>query len=440
LEVEKELLIETMPVAFTILEEASAKNGGRMRVKGIFTVADEINGNGRVYREYILDREIEKLKPMMAENSVYGEADHPGDGKSTIKNTAAMLTGIEKGVLDGRKVYFGEATILNTEPGGKNLQEIIRAGGKIGLSSRAFGSVLKGNWQGKMADIVQEDLTLKTFDFVIGQSTKDAVVTQVTEQVEVVNILECGPCDGCKQEVCETQKTKGGSSSMEIKNVEELKKAYPELCEQLAKEAMEQKEKEVKEILQKEFDSRILKEVEAKEEEIKKEVIEEIKSSDDFQAMIGTFTEIGKLIKPYVSESAGEDDEDDSEEKVAAMESEIETLKGENKVLKEQIEYEKKAAETKEKVKKKIEEVTGGKEHEKILVERLSSCKTVEEVDTKVVEEEAYIKKLLDQRRPDDQEKGRGKVLNEDKQEEVLTSEQKRQRALAGILEKGASA
>jgi len=438
--VEKELLIETMPVAFTILEEASAKNGGRMRVKGIFTVADEINGNGRVYREYILDREIEKLKPMMAENSVYGEADHPGDGKSTIKNTAAMLTGIEKGVLDGRKVYFGEATILNTEPGGKNLQEIIRAGGKIGLSSRAFGSVLKGNWQGKMADIVQEDLTLKTFDFVIGQSTKDAVVTQVTEQVEVVNILECGPCDGCKQEVCETQKTKGGSSSMEIKNVEELKKAYPELCEQLAKEAMEQKEKEVKEILQKEFDSRILKEVEAKEEEIKKEVIEEIKSSDDFQAMIGTFTEIGKLIKPYVSESAGEDDEDDSEEKVAAMESEIETLKGENKVLKEQIEYEKKAAETKEKVKKKIEEVTAGKEHEKILVERLSSCKTVEEVDTKVVEEEAYIKKLLDQRRPDDQEKGRGKVLNEDKQEEVLTSEQKRQRALAGILEKGASA
>lgn len=437
---EKELLIETMPVAFTILEEASAKNGGRMRVKGIFTVADEINGNGRVYREYILDREIEKLKPMMAENSVYGEADHPGDGKSTIKNTAAMLTGIEKGVLDGRKVYFGEATILNTEPGGKNLQEIIRAGGKIGLSSRAFGSVLKGNWQGKMADIVQEDLTLKTFDFVIGQSTKDAVVTQVTEQVEVVNILECGPCDGCKQEVCETQKTKGGSSSMEIKNVEELKKAYPELCEQLAKEAMEQKEKEVKEILQKEFDSRILKEVEAKEEEIKKEVIEEIKSSDDFQAMIGTFTEIGKLIKPYVSESAGEDDEDDSEEKVAAMESEIETLKGENKVLKEQIEYEKKAAETKEKVKKKIEEVTAGKEHEKILVERLSSCKTVEEVDTKVVEEEAYIKKLLDQRRPDDQEKGRGKVLNEDKQEEVLTSEQKRQRALAGILEKGASA
>lgn len=436
----KELLIEVMPVALTVLEEASLKNGGRMKVKGIFTVADEVNGNGRVYREHIVDREIEKLKPMMAENRVFGEADHPGDGKSTIRNTAAILTGIEKEVAGGRKIYFGEAVVLNTEPGGKNLQEIIRAGGRIGVSSRAFGSLLKGNWEGKEADIVQEDLTLKTFDFVIGQSVKDAEINQVTEQVELVNILEVGPCAGCLREDRETQTTKGGPSSMEIKTVEELSKAYPDLCEQLVREAVEKKEKEVREALEKEFDSRILKEVEAKKEEIKKEVIEEIKGSDDFQAMIGTFTEIAKLIKPYISESAGEDEEEDLGEKLAAMEGEIETLKGENKVLKEQIESQKKAAETKEKVKKRIEEVTAGKEHEKLLIERLGSCKTIEEVEAKVVEEEAYIKRLLGEKKSQDQEKGKGQVLNEDKQEEGLTSEQRRQRALAGILEKAASA
>jgi hypothetical protein len=431
--VDKQLLIEVMPVAFTILEEASEKNDGRMRIRGIFAAADEINGNGRVYKEMILDREIEKLKELIAEKGVFGEADHPEDGKSRISNTATMLTDIEKQLLDGRKVYFGEAVVLNTSKG-KDLQEIIRAGGKVGVSSRGWGSLIKGNWQGKVADIVQEDFNLKTFDFVIGQSTRDAEVTQFFEQMDVINILTA---DESPQE---KQIQKGGKLAMEIKTVDELKKAYPELCEQLAKEAMEQKEKEVKESLQKEFDSRILKEVEAKKEEIKKEVIEEIKSSDDFQAMIGTLTEIGKLIKPYISESAGEDEEDDPEEKVAAMESEIETLKGENKILKEQIENEKKAAETKEKVKKKIEEVTGGKEHEKLLVERLSCCKTVEEVDAKVAEEEAYIKKLLGEKRPHDQEKGKGQILNEDKQEEVLTSEQKRQRALAGIPEKRASA
>ena len=70
----KQLLIETIPVAFTILEEATAKNGGRMRIKGIFTVADEINGNDRVYTEAVLDREIEKMKLLIAENRVFSEA------------------------------------------------------------------------------------------------------------------------------------------------------------------------------------------------------------------------------------------------------------------------------------------------------------------------------------------------------------------------------
>ena len=431
----KELLIETMPVAFTILEEASAKNGGRMRVKGIFTVADEVNGNGRVYREYILDREIEKLNPMMAENSIYGEADHPGDGKSTIKNTAAMLTGIKKAVVDGRKVYFGEATVLNTEPGGKNLQEIIRAGGRIGLSSRAFGSVLKGSWQGKMADIVQEDLTLKTFDFVIGQSTKDAVVTQVTEQVEVVNILECGPCDGCKQEICETQKPKGGSPSMEIKNVEELRKAYPDLCEQLVKESVEKKEQEIRETMQKDFDARILKEVEAKKEEVKAEVIEEVKNSEEFQGMIGTFVEIGKLIKPYMAE--GELDSDEEEgiaERMGELEGKVDALETENLILREQIENEKNAVAEKEEVQKRILEVTAGKKHEKLLVEALTDCETVDEVDKKVVAEEGRIQRLVEELDPKKEKpKGKGEVLDENQKDTEMDVKKIRERQIAGV-------
>ena len=430
----KELLIETMPVALTILEESSSKNGGRMKVKGIFTVADEINGNGRVYREHIIDREIEKLKPMMAENRVYGEADHPGDGKSTIKNTAAMLTGIDKQMVDGRKIYVGEAIVLNTEPGGKNLQEIIRAGGRIGVSSRAFGSLLKGNWQGKTADIVQEDLTLKTFDFVIGQSTKDAEISQVTEQMKVVNILECDP-DGHMREDREKQTTKGGSSNMEIKNVEELRKAYPDLCEQLIKDAVEKKEKEVKETLQKDFDARILKEVEAKKEEVKKEVIEEVKNSEEFKGMVGTFVEIGKLIKPYISEGALDDDEDELAEKVGELEGKVSNLEAENKALKEQMENEKKAVAEKEKVQKRVQEVTAGKQHEKLLAEALADCKTVEEVDKKVVAEEARIQKLIEELDPKKEKaRGKGQVLNEDKLDE-MDEKKRRERQIAGVDE-----
>lgn len=421
----KQLLIETIPVEFTILEEASQKNGGRMRVKGIFTVADEINGNGRVYREHILDREIEKLKELMAENRVFAEADHPEDGKSRISNTAAMLTEIEKQVVNGRKEYVGEAVILNTSKG-KDLQEIIRAGGRVGVSSRGWGSLIKGNWQGRMADIVQEDYTLKTFDFVIGQSTKDAEVTQFFEQMDVVNILDTD--EGPKENM------KGGKTVMEIKTVDDLKKAYPELCEQIVKEALSEKEKEIKESLEKNFEDRVMKEVEAKREEIKEEVIKEIKNSEEIQTMMATLIEIGKLVEPYIPEArkrGGDDEEDEEdEEEVDRLKARISELEAELKALRKA----KQEAEEKEKVAKKIQEVTAGKKFEKLLIERLSNCQTVEEVEKRLAEEEAYIQRLIGEVGAGDLPKGKGQVLDENKQDE-MDEVKRRQRILAGVEE-----
>lgn len=418
----KQLLIETTPVEFTILEEASPKNGGRMRVKGIFTVADEINGNGRVYREHILDREIEKLKELMAENRVFAEADHPEDGKSRISNTAAMLTGIEKQVIDGRKVYVGEAVVLNTSKG-RDLQEIIRAGGRPGVSSRGWGSLIKGNWQGKVADIVQEDYTLKTFDFVIGQSTKDAEITQFFEQMDVINVLNV-------DEIPQETSKKGGKSVMEIKTIDDLKKAYPELCEQLVKEAVSQKEKEIRESFEKDFDARVMKEVEAKREEIKNEVINEIKNSEEIQTAFATLVEIGKLVRPYIKDD--EDiDEADKDEEIAKLKARIAELEAEIESLRRA----KEEAEEKEKVSKKIQEVTAGKKFEKLLAERLSDCRSVEEVERRLAQEEAYIQKLLGEVSATDMPKGKGQVLDENKKDEELDQVKAYQRKLAGINE-----
>jgi len=65
--------------------------------------------------------------------------------------------------------------------------------------------LVRGNWQGKSVDIVQEDYSLKTFDFVIGQSTKGAEVTPFAEQMEIINLVDAGQCDGCQRSVQETQ-------------------------------------------------------------------------------------------------------------------------------------------------------------------------------------------------------------------------------------------
>jgi DNA repair exonuclease SbcCD ATPase subunit len=332
-----------------------------------------------------------------------------------------MLTEIEKQVVNGRKEYVGEAVILNTSKG-KDLQEIIRAGGRVGVSSRGWGSLVRGNWQGRTADIVQEDFTLKTFDFVIGQSTKDAEVTQFFEQMDVVNILDT---DESPEE-----NTKGGKKVMEIKTVDDLKKAYPELCEQLVKEALAEKEKEIKESLEKDFEDRVMKEVEAKREEIKEEVIKEIKNSEEIQTMMATLIEIGKLVKPYISEAKGDEEDEEDEEEVDRLKARISELEAELKALRKA----KQEAEEKEKVAKKIQEVTAGKKFEKLLVERLSNCQTVEEVEKRLAEEEAYIQKLMGEVGAGDLPKGKGQVLDENKQDE-MDEMKRRQRILAGVEE-----
>jgi len=221
---------------------------------------------------------------------------------------------------------------------------------------------------------------------------------------------------------------------MEIKTVEDLRKAYPDLCEQLVKEAVLQKEKEIKESLEKDLDSRVMKEVEAKREEIKKEVIEEVKKSDEYQQLTATLIEVAKLVKPYFSET-GEEDDDEIRQEVADLKVKTKSFEEENKSLKEEIERGKRDADEKEKVVKKIQEVTAGKQHESLLVERLTSCKTVDEVVQKVAEEEAFIQKLIGEVKLSDQAKGKGQVLDENKQDGEMDEKKRRARILAGVDE-----
>ena len=222
---------------------------------------------------------------------------------------------------------------------------------------------------------------------------------------------------------------------MEIKNIEELRKAYPDLCEQLVKESVEKKEKEIRETMQKDFDARILKEVEAKKEEVKKEVIEEVKNSEEFQGMMGTFVEIGKLIKPYMPEGASESDgEEGIAERMGELEGKVGVLETENKALKDQMENEKNVVAEKEKVQKRILEVTAGKKHEKLLVEALADCKTVDEVDKKVVAEEGRIQRLVEELDPKKvKPKGKGEVLDEDKKDTEMDVKKIRERQIAGV-------
>ena len=102
---------------------------------------------------------------LVKERRALGELDHPDDSVINLKNASHLITEVW---WDGNSVN-GKVQVLNT-PSGKILQQLVNDGVKLGISSRALGSVQES--QGRT--VVQEDLQLICFDFVSEPSTPNA--------------------------------------------------------------------------------------------------------------------------------------------------------------------------------------------------------------------------------------------------------------------------
>ena len=138
---------------------------GGMILTGIIQKADTVNGNGRVYPERVLRREMKNYEKLVKERRALGELDHPDDSVINLKNASHMMT---KVWWDGQNV-MGKAKVLDT-PSGQVLRSLVSAGVSIGISSRGMGSVSEG--AGNV--VVQEDFQLICFDFVSEPSTPGA--------------------------------------------------------------------------------------------------------------------------------------------------------------------------------------------------------------------------------------------------------------------------
>lgn len=138
---------------------------GKMILTGKLQAADQKNGNGRVYPEKILRREIKNYEKLIRERRSLGELDHPEDSVVNLKNASHLIRRVW---WDGKDV-MGTVEVLNT-PSGKILQSLIESGVKLGISSRGLGSTKEA--AGKT--MVQEDFQLVCFDFVSEPSTTGA--------------------------------------------------------------------------------------------------------------------------------------------------------------------------------------------------------------------------------------------------------------------------
>jgi hypothetical protein len=150
-------------------EEKKFVSNGGMILTGKLQEAEVQNGNGRVYPQKVLHREMQNYDKLVRERRALGELDHPDDSVINLKNASHLVTEVW---WDGNSV-MGKVKVLDT-PSGKVLRSLVDSGVSLGISSRGLGSVSEGA-NGTVT--VQEDFQLICFDFVSEPSTPGAYMS-----------------------------------------------------------------------------------------------------------------------------------------------------------------------------------------------------------------------------------------------------------------------
>jgi|TARA_Y100000296_G_scaffold44154_1_gene50666 hypothetical protein len=172
----------------TEAEKRFVREGGMM-LSGKLQEAECENGNGRMYPQGILEREVKKYAAVVEDKRALGELDHPESSIINLANVSHMIT---KVWMEGPSV-MGKCKVLNT-PAGQILRSLVESDVKIGISSRGMGSVTESG--GKT--IVEDDFQLISFDIVSEPSTPNAFMSLsesklVNESVhrknKIVNLL-----------------------------------------------------------------------------------------------------------------------------------------------------------------------------------------------------------------------------------------------------------
>ena len=437
-----QILIETSPIKIIEMEEMAGDKSFLMRVKAISGRADEKNGNGRIYPSAVLEREAQRIKKEITDNPGVNleQADHP-QGSPSIPGTASLLEDISfnpqtKEVITTSKIFKTGV--------GEDLAAILRGGGKVGRSSRGFGTLKAGEVNGVKGDVVQEDYKAVAFDFVIGQSTPGAFVTQFLEQARQLGLA--------------------GEADMDLQNVKvsDLRTARPDLFADI--------EKELTAKVEQSFETKVKDAVSAK-------VADESKAIE--MRLRAEFAEAAKKKKNGKADdeedAADKGDDEETEQHIAALKAagykvegktvkkEVAVESAEMKAHKQEItatknaltEAQKLVSELADKVKKiedgnaavtvsaYILEKVHNKPHRSSLANRLAElCKTREEVDARLPIEEQYIAALLNEkaggrgftgRNEEPGSEGAGDKKFKTTSGQEITEAQKRTRDLAGV-------
>jgi hypothetical protein len=317
------LLIDTLSFRATTLEE-SKSGPGKYIARGEFARSDRATENKRLYPATLWEREIGRLSKSMKEMKVYGELDHPMDGRTQLKRVSHIISDLH---MEG-DVVVGTAHILDTDEG-RNLKAILDGGGAVGVSSRGFGTT-KPNLKGE--EVVQSDYRLMTFDFVAEPAQQSAYPEINVESAPAPRSVEAASMD-------------------ENMTWDEFKAAHPQLAEHFTDDAEREYEQKAAKIwaqkimgakqeastnLRAEFAEKLATAVSDAKKEMEKAVTERLTNDPAVAGAKKTLSELKDLLRPWIIPSdvesvvkAKEDEISQLETKLAEKDLEIANLKTE---------------------------------------------------------------------------------------------------------------
>ena len=146
-------------------------DGKDLFMQGLFIQGDVKNQNGRVYPRTEIAKAVESVRTRLTKGeTVMGELDHPEELQINLDRVSHIITDMHVDDANG----LGKLKIIET-PMGNIAKALLKAGAKLGVSSRGSGNV---NESGKVSDF-----DIVTVDIVAQPSAPDAYPKTIYESL-----------------------------------------------------------------------------------------------------------------------------------------------------------------------------------------------------------------------------------------------------------------
>ena len=164
-------LYEYMAADQAGLKLMESEDGKELFMAGLFIQGDVQNQNGRVYPKAEIQRAVESVRSRLSKGeTVLGELDHPEELQINLDRVSHIITDMHCDDANG----MGRLKIIDT-PMGNIARALLKAGAKLGVSSRGSGNV---NESGKVSDF-----DIVTVDIVAQPSAPDAYPKTIYESL-----------------------------------------------------------------------------------------------------------------------------------------------------------------------------------------------------------------------------------------------------------------